>query len=102
MPGTLDNIDKFLDSISSWVNKIQPQYINLNLGTEQVAYDFLEGLFLRVNVPGISLNRENYQFYYKVYPELGEVSDKIIIILIYKTLLWEYYTLLYEHFLKYL
>jgi len=33
----------------------------------------LEGIFHRTNVPGISLYRENFQFYYKIFPELGEM-----------------------------
>lgn len=73
MSSSLDNVNNFLDSVCPWIIKMQPQYINLNLGVEQVAYNYLESLFLRTNVPGISLNRENYQFYYKGYPELGEI-----------------------------
>lgn len=73
MSSSPDNVNNFLDSVCPWIIKMQPQYINLNLGAEQIAYNYLESLFMRTNVPGISLNRENYQFYYKGYPELGEV-----------------------------
>jgi hypothetical protein len=73
MTESLEYIGKFLDMVCPWIMRLQPQYINLNLGVEQVAYDYLEGIFRRTSCPGISLNRENYQFYYKVYPELGEM-----------------------------
>jgi len=74
MPEVVEDMDKFLEPLCPWiVDELKPQYLNLNMGTAQLAYDYLEGLFSRTNIPGISLYIEKYQFYYKIYPELGEV-----------------------------